>query len=507
MTPSNPNLRFLWSSLILVTLIIGGVEFGFRRTGGMPAVVPGKTAFEFQWKIQNADAEKVVYVVGDSRVDWGFGDKLVTSLIQDEKGLDVKVVNAGLSAGSARKIAEFLLENHPRKIPGILVINFSSAGFYHFNTSPGSPVPGIKLQDYLDHRIANWAVEKFYTYGRGLKNLFLHFQHYRENGYTLRFGWFSRTHFEEGFFNAKGGNNDGTVNIPDAGYYTAVLNKIGEHSEHYEGQKEKLLQVLREARMLGWEVVLIRLPIGSEMRNIESRLPHDMHPEKIASALQVPFIDYDSDPRTGSLATDQSHLLPDSARAMSRVLAEDIPKFLAAERGPLDPTKREFPPAPSSGQIFLRRATVGDKIGIYDVHSLSVEKLSQNPFYSEAVIDTWMETLSPRTYDKLIFEREMVVAELNGVIIGFGQIDLQKGAIDSFHVATPVLAGQTKTKILAFLEQIALENRIEELQLFTTLDMVNFFSHAGYVRTDILKYIFPNGLQLEYAEMKKNIMK
>src|SRR4030042_825652 len=110
-------MRTTASALIVSILIIGSIEYAFRYSGGMPSIIPGKTPFEFQWKIQRANAEQVVYVVGDSRVDYGFGDRLFTRRFKELYGDNSEAVNAGLSAGSVRKITEFIIENHRAENP------------------------------------------------------------------------------------------------------------------------------------------------------------------------------------------------------------------------------------------------------------------------------------------------------------------------------------------------------------------------------------------------------
>ncbi|MEW5910593.1 MAG: GNAT family N-acetyltransferase [Thermodesulfobacteriota bacterium] len=497
-------MRAILGAILFTLLIFLGVEYGFRTTGGIPSIIPGKTPFEFQWKIQNARAEKIVYVVGDSRVDWGFGDRLFTKVIKGMQPDDIQGFNAGLSAGSTRRIVEFILENHKGEESGVLLLNFSPAGFYHFNTSPGKALGEIKFQDFIDHRISLYLSELFYSYGRGWKNLYHHFHQYSRNGYMLQFGWFSREFFPDGFVNAKGGYNDGSTYVPDIGYYTDLLHRFSQKMDFYVGQKEKLIQVLREAISLGWDVILIRLPIGKEMRSIEQRLPREFNPKEIARRLDIFFIDYDSDPRTAELPTDESHLTPDSARSISRILAQDMVYYLLPDFEHEGPAKK-IDPGRLKEEITIRRASVGDKIGIFDIHSLSIEKLKETPFYKEDLIDTWLDSISINSYDSVLFTHEMIVAEIDDVIVGFGQIDLKKGMIDSLHVSTPVLGDEVRRKILDGLEKRAIEQKTEALVLFTTLDSVPFYEKNGYRIKELKSYRFPNTLELKYAMLTKTL--
>jgi len=494
-------MRAIVSALIFNILVIGGIEYGFRYTGGMPSIIPGKTPFELQWKIQRANAERVVYVVGDSRVDYGFGDRLFTRKFNELNGDDTVAVNSGLSAGSVRKITEFIIENHRAEKAGVLIINFSPASFYHFNTSPGKPLSKIKSQDFFDHRIANYLLEKLFTYGRGGASLYRHFQHYMHHGYTLSFGWFSRTLFPEGFVNAKRGYNVGTILPPDIGYYAGLFNKIVANPDYYFVQKEKTIQIIKEAKMLGWDVIFIRLPIGEEMRKIEDLLPSELAPEQIAARLNVSFIDYDSDPRTKDLPTDESHLVPDSARTMSLILAQDLSKlFKSGFEGKSEIHKPD--PVKDKDKIIIRRPTINDNINLFSVISSSIEKLSETPFYNEDLLETWMESIAIRDYTQFA-DREVFVAEIQEMIVGFGQIDFKKGIINFLHIFTPVLADETRSKVLNALEESAIRHNITSIQLHATLDSLSYFKHEGYKKDKIATLKFRNNRELKYVVMKK----
>ena len=64
-------MRVILYAILINALFLVALECGYRYTGGVPAVKPGKTNLEFQWKVRNTHTESVIYVIGDSRVDWG----------------------------------------------------------------------------------------------------------------------------------------------------------------------------------------------------------------------------------------------------------------------------------------------------------------------------------------------------------------------------------------------------------------------------------------------------
>ena len=77
-----------------------------------------------------------------------------------------------------------------------------------------------------------------------------------------------------------------------------------------------------------WQIVMIRLPVGTQMREVEDKLPEALKPARLAAELHLPFIDYNQDARTRDFKTlDESHLTPDSARKIAPILAADLARL------------------------------------------------------------------------------------------------------------------------------------------------------------------------------------
>lgn len=496
-------MRSILCGVVISALLIGGLEYAYRRTGGVPSLVPGKTVFELQYRLQQTKADRVVYVIGDSRVDWGFGDRLFSRYIRKIMNADIQAVNAGLSAGSTRDIMNFIVKNHPNPKPGILIINFSPASFYHFKTEFGGFVSHIKRQDILDHRIANYLAEKIYTFGQKWRALYRHFQEYRRYGFRVQFGWFSRTLFPEGFVNAKGRNNDGTENIPDPAYYRKLFMRIVKNLEYYMHRKKRTLRAIRRAKEAGWQVLMIRMPIGEEMALIESKLPDELLPVEIAHEAGLFFKDYEADPRTADLPSDGSHLYPESARIMSKILAEDVSRWIKTGRIGTP----SFRKAKKRGQegILVRHAKLYDKSDIFDVHRASIQNLIRTGLYSERAIQKWLSSVTMKSYTRLFFRREVLVATQDGEVVGFGQLDPKKKAIDSLHVLPVPYGYAIRSKLLEGLEKLALQKKMRKITLFASVDMISFYEHKNYTLESIQKIRFPNGIQFEYAVMKKSL--
>jgi hypothetical protein len=321
-------MRAIFYAILINAFFLAALECGYRYTGGVPSVMPGKTNLEFQWKVKRARTERVIYVIGDSRVDWGFADRLFTREFSKLSGRKIQAINAGMASGSVEKIITYILAYHTQEKPGVMVINFTPASFCLFKNSPGEQVSNLTMQDFLDHRITHNLVEILYTYGRDIKSLFKHFYHYMHHGYTKRIAWFSRTVFYDGFINAEQGWNSGSKMVVDISPYQKMFQQLRNNLPHYKKRMDKTYNAIRKAKRLGWKVILIRIPIGDRLMELEADLPESLRPKRVASQLSLPFIDYSSDPRTSDIPREESHLKPAGARKLSMILAHDMSRLL-----------------------------------------------------------------------------------------------------------------------------------------------------------------------------------
>lgn len=298
--------------------MIGAVELLYRRLGGGPTSVPGMTAPEFEWKVRRA-VPGSVFVVGDSRVGWGFAEKQFKAALRS-RGSSLTALNAGIPANAEEAIIRFIVGTQ-RVHPGTLIVNFSAAGFYHFSDSLtiGSTV---KLQDYIDDRIRSWISQYLITSFRNPRDLYSRLAH------PDRITWLSRQCFDDGFVNGRLGRDDGMpVDAEEYQfeYYTEIVHRIQGHRSGALQRKAGLENALREAQAAGWNVAIVRFPLGDHLRQLEDTLPVDLAPFTIASDVGVPYVDYTRDQRTSAFATlDGSHLAPESARKFATILAEDM---------------------------------------------------------------------------------------------------------------------------------------------------------------------------------------
>jgi hypothetical protein len=322
--------RPLRATLIAGVLALAGIvaiEAAYRTSGGFPTVYPGWTPVEYQWRAGRTVPSRSAIVVGDSRVGWGVAESEATAALEDTGWPGGRVRNLGFPAASITELLWAVLGATDGEEPGALVVAFSPGSFYFFAEDPGEPIADLKLQDYLDARIVADVSEVLTSYGKGAAEIHAQVRRVDESRRS-GVGWVRRTVFSEGFVNAELRHRDGRP-VDGSEYqlqaYEEVLDWLVENPEAVRARRRAIVDTLRWAGERGWDVSIARLPVGERMRAIEERLPGEYGPEAVALDAGVRFHDYDVDPRTAGLPSqDESHLTPDAARQFSRVLGADL---------------------------------------------------------------------------------------------------------------------------------------------------------------------------------------
>jgi hypothetical protein len=285
-------------------------------------VAPGWTQKELRRRLADVEPRDIV-IIGDSRVGWGVADRLVTTLLE-QRGYHCRVRNLGVAGGGAREVLlslgqQLLTERQIDR--GVLVFAFSPAFAYAFSNGLGNQRGRVlnSVETALDTFFETFLVAAPSRLFEDIKWLW----HPRHISF-----WKSRQTFPEGFVNGRLAWSDGrpidldTYQIEE---YREILGRITSHKAESEARGQAIVSSLLRFQMAGWEVRFIRMPVGSEMRKLESELVPEFGFAALRDRVRVPAVDYTIDLRTASLLTlDQSHLAPQSARAFANLLAADF---------------------------------------------------------------------------------------------------------------------------------------------------------------------------------------
>lgn len=155
-------------------------------------------------------------------------------------------------------------------------------------------------------------------------------------------------------------------------------------------------------------------------------------------------------------------------------------------------------------QIILREAQLKDCNELYQLHIDSIQHYCSG-FYSVEAISAWVQSKSPDVYKNDPPNQILLVVEYDKTIVGFAWLNILKKKLEGLYLAPKVSSKGYGKLLLDRIENIAKTYQINELQLSSTLNAVEFYHHMGYsgdiVSTEKLK----SGMELNCVKMKKKL--
>jgi ribosomal protein S18 acetylase RimI-like enzyme len=124
--------------------------------------------------------------------------------------------------------------------------------------------------------------------------------------------------------------------------------------------------------------------------------------------------------------------------------------------------------------------------------------------YSARQLETWCERHSPEYYARVLETQELFVAEQEGRVVGFGQIDLETGQIKGIYVDPAASRKGVGEAILRHLEGIAKQHSWSTLRLVTSTSSVPFFEAQGYQVVGPFAHRLSEAVALPCMDMKKS---
>lgn len=153
----------------------------------------------------------------------------------------------------------------------------------------------------------------------------------------------------------------------------------------------------------------------------------------------------------------------------------------------------------------IRPATIEDRQGLWQVHTQAIRQ-STKSHYTAQQIEAWAGRLIPEYYTPNPEVFVVAVAD-DGSIIGFGELNLEKGEIEAVFVAPDYGRHGIGRRLLQFLEDIATQHGRIELILDASLNAVGFYEHMGYRQTmPTVQTYSKDAVSLSGMLMAKNLL-
>jgi GNAT superfamily N-acetyltransferase len=151
------------------------------------------------------------------------------------------------------------------------------------------------------------------------------------------------------------------------------------------------------------------------------------------------------------------------------------------------------------------RAAVGDDAeAVWRVHTSSIRELCAG-WYTEQEITAWTGRLIAEAYRRAIEAHVMIVAERDGAIVGFGELDLERGEIVAVYVLPEAAGTGVGADLLAHLEETARATDHARLTLCASLNAEAFYARHGWRAGAREKHRLTPGVAVDCVRMDKDL--
>ncbi len=143
--------------------------------------------------------------------------------------------------------------------------------------------------------------------------------------------------------------------------------------------------------------------------------------------------------------------------------------------------------------IIIRRARQEDMKSVLRIHIRAIREICSS-HYTKEEIKVWSEVLKPGRYKKAISTGAFFVAVDAEAIVGFSNLDLQKGLVEAVYVDPEYVGLGVGMKLLQSLENVANNSGLNLLHLSASLNAVPFYERAGYKSQNNTRHLLPFGM-------------
>ena len=154
--------------------------------------------------------------------------------------------------------------------------------------------------------------------------------------------------------------------------------------------------------------------------------------------------------------------------------------------------------------VNISRARQEDKEAIWRVHGRAIRETCAS-HYPPEVIEIWAGRLRPEKYGEAIDRYDFFVADEDGVVVGFGELGREAGAIQGLYVSPDVKGQGVGWRLLRTLEERARVYGLKSLRLTSSLNAAPFYRRAGFEAVEELTETIGPGVERASVRMLKEL--
>lgn len=159
------------------------------------------------------------------------------------------------------------------------------------------------------------------------------------------------------------------------------------------------------------------------------------------------------------------------------------------------------------GNIVVRDAHERDTLSVIRVHFDSVHYVASKDYPIE-ILDEWSPPVSEERIKKFLSNGADVklVAELNGDIVGFGELLTKKNQLGAVYVSSSAIGQGIGRTIVMCLEEIAKQKGVPFLQMESSVTASPFYQKIGYQVLAHGVHVLDSGQTMSCVKMRKDFL-
>jgi GNAT superfamily N-acetyltransferase len=128
--------------------------------------------------------------------------------------------------------------------------------------------------------------------------------------------------------------------------------------------------------------------------------------------------------------------------------------------------------------VHIRKANIDDAATSFAIRRDAIREHCRG-HYPQADLDIWTAGAMSETFARRVAEA-FYVAMVDGAVVGTGMIDLASGRIDAVFVLPAYMGQGVGRALVDYLERLAVEAGLGEIQLESTLNAAPFYRALGF---------------------------
>jgi putative acetyltransferase len=154
--------------------------------------------------------------------------------------------------------------------------------------------------------------------------------------------------------------------------------------------------------------------------------------------------------------------------------------------------------------MLIRAAVLSDAGAILRVHTSAIRHVC-SAVYDATQIESWTCRKRPEGYLDPIGQHPFLVAIVNGVVVGFSELNPEAGEVCAVYVQPDHIRQGIGRHLLLAVEAVAQQRGLARLHLRATLNAVPFYQAHGYIVKGAGSVVLGDGTSLPCVDMRKDL--